>query len=392
MTIANFVRIDRSRVVTRQGCPKRRYLEYDKNGTGFSPVDKGDALPFGIAMHVCMEKVLRFYRDTPDADFAILWKDIQQYTTTFCNSVYTAAEKVYGKEKAEHKASEQTFLLEMLVYGWTKQRLPKLLEEYNIEQLEQEFEIALSPDIKLMLRIDAVLRNKANNLPYILDFKSLSTLSDDWMVKQTHSAQSSLYIYGLEQHSGEYVAGIFYEGLAKGAQYEEKNENNDGFGLKLQATPLCYVYENAALDKRQAKYTKAKGYRKMPAWKCMSGVPEHYAFLREQYEGDLPQFCFVPPVRPPQYALDRTVQQTIIAEREYYAKLAQVNAAYNLGQDDRAQQLESALFELHYDTCYKYGSSHHCAFAGVCHGGAQLDDPELFVPRTPHHAGEFEDE
>lgn len=391
MTIANFVRIDRSRVVTRQSCPKRRYLEYDFNGTGVSPTQKGDALPFGIALHACMEKVLRFYRDTPDGDFDALWADITAYTSTFLKDVYTQAKLTNEESNAQHKASEQTFMLEMLVYGWAKQRLPKLLEEYDIEQLEQEFEVSLADDVRLMLRIDAVLRNKANKLPYILDFKSLSTLSDDWMVKQEHSAQSSLYIFGLEQHSGEYVGGILYEGLVKGSQREEKNASNFGFGMKLQVTPLCYVYENEAKGEVQAEYTKAKGWRKMPAWRLHT-VPEHFEFLKTQYEGDLPQFNTVPPVRPPQYALDRTVKQTIVAEREYYGKLAQVNGAYNLGQDDRAKGLEDALFELNYGTCYKYGSSHHCPFAGVCHGGASLADPELFTPRVPHHAGEFEDE
>jgi hypothetical protein len=371
----------------------RRYNEYDRNGTGFSPLKKGDALPFGIALHACMERVMRFHKDTPELDFGAEWENTRlTEVVDFAKGVHAASMREDGDEaRATHRANEQAFLLEMLVWGWTMQRLPRLLEEYTIESLEQEFEVSLVADVKLMVRLDAVLRNKANNLPYILDFKSLSTINDDWMVKQEHSAQTSLYIYAFEQHTGEYCGGIMYEGFVKGAQREEKNPTVAWQGARVQVTPLCYVYTNDATGEVKHEYTKAKGWRKAAAWH-LNQAADHYCVLRGLYEGDLPQFCVVPPVRPPQAALDRTVKQTIVAEREYYVKLTQINGAVSLGQEERAKELEDALFELHYGTCYKYGGSHHCPFTGVCHGGARLDDPELFTPRVPHHPGEFEDE
>jgi hypothetical protein len=384
--VGMFVKLDRSRVVARQTCAKRRYLEYDYKGTGVSPLQTGDALSFGIALHNIMQRVLTYAKDGTPIDWDAINAEVTvpyaQQVLVKCN-----ADANY-KGDPMHKANEQGYLLEMLAYGWAQQRLPKLMEEYDIVSIEQEFEVGLVADVKLMLRIDAVLRHKATGLLYILDFKSLSNLTDDWMVKQEHSAQSSLYIFALEQASGEYVAGIMYEGLAKGISRTEKSEFSPWQGMKLQVTPLCYVYTDGTNVKHE--YTKAKGWKKVQAWH-MHSVKEHYEVLRALYEGDLPQFCVVPPVRPAQHALDRTVKQTIVAEREYYAKVTQVNAAFAQGQDIRAQELEDALFELSYGSCYKYGASHACPFTGVCHGGASPDDETLFVPRTPHHDGEFED-
>lgn len=386
-----YAKVDRSRIVQRQVCPMSRYLGYDFNATGITRVHTGSALAFGIAMHAGLERILRAAASDTAVDETDLFAAIQTDVVVPYSEQVKAAVLAETKDAAQamHKSTEQAWLLSMLLYGWYKQRLPRILAEYTIEAVEEEFTASLSDDLRLMLRIDVVLRHRVNGLLYILDFKSLGNVTDDWMVKQEHSAQTSLYIYALEQHRDEYVAGIMYEGLAKGTSRKDTNEKSPWFGHTLQTTPLCYVYTND--EEVRHEYTKAKGWRKVPAWQLVPDAATHYATLSMLYEGDLPQFCVVPPVRPTQQALERTVRQTIYAEREYYNKLAQVNGALNMGQQERADELSSTLFELNYSACYKYGKEHACQFAPICHGGCSPTDETQFVARTPHHAGEFED-
>jgi hypothetical protein len=385
--VERFIRVDRSRIVARQECPTSRYYGYDCNGTGITSIWPAEELEFGIAMHEALAHVLIRAKEGEGPNWKVIDGEIlENYRLKLTQSLLA---RKLPDDHIGHVVSEQVWLLRMLVLGWTTQRLPAILDEYSVESVEQEFEVKIASDMRLMGRYDAVLKHRATGVPFILDYKSAKTVSTDWIVAHEHSAQTYLYVHALGLHLDCYVGGIMYEGLLKGINKEESNKFVPWSGLPVQHTPLCYVYTNESGD-MQLEYTKAKGWRKTAAWQ-ISTPEQHLKAMQIRSEGErLAAFITCPPVRPTTQAMETVVTQIVRAEREYSTLLVLVRAAIQRGEFERVRELENQLFEQHFWRCYKYGSGHGCQFTPICHGGVLPNDCTEFIPRVPHHSNEFE--
>jgi hypothetical protein len=355
---------------------------------GITSIWPAEALEFGIALHEALAYILQRAQCEQSPDWEFVDAEIlEKYRQKLIQSLLM---RKLPDDHISHIVSEQVWLLRMLSLGWTTQRLPAILDEYSVESVEQEFEVQIASDMRLMGRFDAVLIHRATKVPFILDYKSMKTVSNDWIVAREHSAQTYLYVHALGQHLGRYVGGIMYEGLLKGINKDETNKFVPWSGLPTQHTPLCYVYTNESGD-MQLEYTKAKGWRKTKAWQ-ISSPEEHLKALQIRSEGELlPSFVVCPPVRPTTQAMETIVAQIVKAEREYNISLAIVRAAAQQGESERVRELEGVLFEQHFWRCYKYGTNYGCQFTPICHGGVLPNDCSEFIPRIPHHAGELED-
>src|SRR6185437_7784654 len=57
-TMTTKIFIDRSRIITRERCPRRRFLEYHESGTGIVPKRTPLALGVGSAVHAGLASLL----------------------------------------------------------------------------------------------------------------------------------------------------------------------------------------------------------------------------------------------------------------------------------------------------------------------------------------------
>lgn len=388
----HIVKVDRSRIVARQDCEMMRYWNYHHEGKGIVPrLGQGDALEFGIALHGAMEYILRERMAGNVPGVARLEID---HFLPFGKRVF---DRMLLREnadhpKADHVSKEQAHLLRMLVLGWTHTRLPALLEEYDIVGVEKEYEVELPlrPHIHLMLRIDAILRRKADGMLHILDFKSLKYLSDDWMVHHENSLQTVLYLWALGKAEEEYIGGVLYEGLLKGGTRKETNKGVPWTGYEVSTSPLCYVYTDH-LGHYKHQWTSAKGWHKIHLFD--STYDRVLQILNASYleagEG-LPFWNTVPPVRPTDAQIEQVINAIALSESNYNGTIFGVEQFAAKGDLSLADIHRKLHIEQNLGRCYKYGTKYGCPYTSLCHGGSDPGDPTQWVPRTPHHDTEFE--
>lgn len=374
------IQLDRSRLVARQDCPQLRYWNYHHQGMGLQPRQAAHALAFGIALHEGFACILK--GEHPD-------QVAQRLIVTFGNELFPQyLAQGYTRDEAAFFASEQCWLLAALLRGWSKYRLPGILAEYDVESVEQEFQVPFDDahKVQAMLRLDAQLRRKDDGLRFILDFKSLSNVSTDWMVHHEKSVQTMFYTLALERHLDEYVGGILYEGLVKGYSRLETAASSPWRGKLLQQSPICYGWSNG--KEVRPTYTSTKGYKKVALFE-LDGL-DILAYL-ELHGLDKELFVSIPPIKPTPQELERFRQQTVRAETRFHQQVENVNNAVARNPDVGLSLMETE-FERHLERCWKYGTRHGCPFVPLCHQGMDPNDNDLFEPREPHHTTENGDE
>jgi hypothetical protein len=374
--------LDRSRIVARQECAMLRYINYHWGGKGIIPKGGNIHLRNGIAIHRGIETIWKTDNINAACQVAALefWKDFT-LTGTPLNSEET-------KEKVR-VLKEQWALVEGLLRGWHKVRYPLLREDYEVVAIEEEFEVELAPGIRLMLRFDVVLRRKADGLLVVLDYKTLSYLSDDWQKQHEVSLQTLLYTWAASKHFGESSVGIQYEGLTKGLRRMETAKSSPFEGKKVQLSPLVYGYHMPGAGLWQSEWPKgAKGWTKVY-------IPDHHKSeewvdLLEQ-EGKLSDLFPVIPVVMPTYADQEAAVASVVYEEEQFARrLTVLEDSQKFGQS--RGEAERRLFEQNRGRCYKYGIGNACPMLDYCYNATTRQDPldNGFEARTPHHDGEVE--
>ena len=72
-------------------------------------------------------------------------------------------------------------LLEGLVVGWCLVRLPLLMQQYRIVQVETEERLQLSPELMFLSRPDAILERRTDGALVILSLKTVSQVNQMWL-------------------------------------------------------------------------------------------------------------------------------------------------------------------------------------------------------------------
>ena len=370
------IHIDRSRLVARQDCPQLRYWNYHYKGKGLQPRTAAPALGYGIALHAGFARILQGFPP------GIVVDEVAMAYGTELHKQYLA--EGMSAADATFFACEQSWLMAGQLLGWAKYRLPHILDEYDVVSIEDEFVIPFDDARQLvaMLRLDAMLRRKADGLHFILDFKSLSNVSTDWMVHHERSVQTMFYTLALERLLEEYVGGILYEGLVKGYSRIETAASSPWKGKLLQQSPICYGWGNGF--EIRPGYTATKGYKKVALFE-QPGI-DILAYM-ELHGLDKELFVSIPPVKPTPRELERFRRSTLLAETRFAQKVAMTEAAM-----ERDPEVGKAVMELEFERslerCWKYGTRNGCPFVHLCHQGMDPDENDLFVAREPHHSSE----
>ena len=192
---------DRSRVLTFQSCPRKRYLEYEiQTGGevgGVRPVRLDMNLILGSTFHAGIEKLLHaamvgFSVSETAINYAI------DYAlsgggdwTGFWPSVKSMGLQLDSTEDASYVYYEQAALAEALIRGYAAFVLPQLLERFQVVDVERE-EVGTftSADyvLKFGARVDGILLEKDTLNIYVLSLKT----SKEWGKRDDDSARHDM--------------------------------------------------------------------------------------------------------------------------------------------------------------------------------------------------------
>jgi PD-(D/E)XK nuclease superfamily len=384
---------DRSRVDTREECPRKRYLNYDfeVDGAlkGVQRVMHSLPLLNGTEIHEAHAQVLM----GEDLDTVVAAMRVRYRAQVEARGVFNEADP-------EGLISEQLNLLEAMLRAFVALWMPRILDEFTIVGIETPLDWALAPGLVQKLRFDVTARRKSDNQLVIIDFKSMDYLSDVWALKLEVSNQTSLYVEAAEELYGEPVE-MAYLAMLKGSWRKDTARSSPFYEQKIQASPYLYAYaiEGNGMTIYQTAYTPKKGYRKVRTYDEMT-VKEWVKWLLDnerQMVNDL--FVWNPPIAPTLKERHDVRELVIKEELEYVSKVRQYHAmrdeAVATGNEVLAHKAEKFLdveaAPKRRNTCFKYGNNSQCAFYGVCFNGGALegllDDPTYEV-REPHHGTE----
>ena len=386
---------DRSRIETHQRCPRSRYLGYQEGGRGITPLKTPLPLAVGGAVHKGFEVLLSVVMAglPPDEDAAVvaaltelglrrgagLELDIselaaqgtsgQLLTLSLADQLakmatdlglpiddptldqLTSSRRSGAEQFEEYLWLEQCALVEGMVRAWARRRMPALLEEFEVLEVEREgmWELAswkpgwpMAPqdehDISLMFmsRPDALLLSRRDHSLYILSFKTAA----QWDVRKGRAAEHDLQgltegieverrlgewwdqVHGAFTNSHreaatacqdfcdanisipmrEYLAelptpprilGIHYEYLLKGSRWKDKDLSAKvGFDAYSQRSHLVRCYVNKK-DPAQVNWSwdflKDDGSASNLAWQTWKSQPIWERMTVKEWIGMLDQ-------------------------------------------------------------------------------------------------------
>ena len=376
----------RSGVQDRQECPRLSFLSTAIYGTGIQRTSNALPLLRGTTAHAAFARVLSGW-------------DLEKTVKTM-HAEYRAAVEAKGVhgielESKERFITEQLHLMECVLRGWVRVRLPLILEEEDPVAIEQEWQWEMAPGVIEPMRFDYIGRRKDTGMLVVRDWKTASSISEDWAVKFEHDLQTNLYVLALQEHTGELVDGITYEGLLVGSYKKETARNVPWTGQKIQQSPYNYGYMlpdtgGNGLHIFQSEYTSKKGWQK---FRVAGAVAPDIWLDQLDSENRLEgMFTVVPSISPPPFEMDSIRRQVVSQELKWHESLDRYNELLEAGDDEEAERYLDLFAPQHTSRCVKFGADNRCAFYGtVCftEGAEPLADG-LFEPREPHHTIEEE--
>lgn len=375
---------ERSRIETRQKCKRERFLGYHLNGTGITlPGAKYDA-EFGNFLHSTLAGVMLEAKRTGAAPIHILLEEIIAISslalTQHINTHFTHLPDV----QRLHMVAEQCTLLRRFIDGFVALRLPSILREYNILEVEREQHVVFKPEdylpldlagglrpLKLPFRADVILERKIDKVLFILDFKTASAATTDWNVNLDNSLQSNLYIAAAELlYPERYIGGIFYIGFVKGRRERDFAKSSPYNGYVINYGSFLYGWK----DKHGAKHRDyVAGRQRCTLFEFSLAQIESF-FKLDQY------FPITVPSKPINY--NGIVGQSIVNENQFLESVKR----YEREEGPSKALLMEILFEQSLGMCFKYGTKHPCQFVQICHGGMHEGEiMNIYEPRKPHH-------
>lgn len=214
-------RIDRSRHLELLRCPRARYLGYHYGGGGltYSASRPSIYLITGGCIHKGLESLL-LARGTEVAVGEALNEFVRQ---TFDIKGLEGQ----SDENLSYTLAEQKALIEILLRLYAVRALSALLAEYEVLEVEQEYEWPLTPEITFMSRVDGLLRSRANGDLVVLSFKTDSGYNpkakiEDHQIDLQGLTEPWAVYASLGEHKRALPMGNKMEFLIKGEWKEDK--------------------------------------------------------------------------------------------------------------------------------------------------------------------------
>lgn len=336
---------DRSRISAYQRCPRYRYLRYHAGDAqkGYEPTQIGQPLADGSFVHAVAASAL------VGGDWRATIADQQR--------LYIHLATTRGIEGVEDW-QEAVFRLSALCTLWVARRLPVILAEYEVVEVEQEHRWEIVPGLVDMVRCDALLRRKDDRALFLQEFKTTRAFSPSWAAQWAYNSQILANLQAMEAIKGERVEGVIIEGLLKAPYLATAWTKLDGT-LSLKGH---------------------KGWDPTPIWPKME--PE--AWVSGPPWTDMDRDALFNPLvakRPTTAQLERWKRQTIGQELGIESDLRWMRE-----QPTQIPYVMDHSFPMFDDSCRSYGRD--CDFLPLCYKEEVQNDPlgsGLFVARVPHH-------
>jgi len=346
-------RISRSHIECDQECRFKRYMMFHADGRGYMPTNSASALTFGSMAHELLQNILEQGNEHETI--------VKRY-----------------KEQTSEDDEVYVGLIEALVLAWKRIRLPQLMESYSIEDVEREYNFQLAPDIQLMTRIDAVLRNRSTDELYPLEFKTTSIATASYLEAYHYDTQTMLHTIATEARYKKPCSTVLMEHLYKGRKY------NGQF-----TSSLIRGFYN--FDTQETSYSYKKNWQpfyltsdladlyignELPQW--MS--PLEYWISTLPYS-ELRKHLLNNEVQHNQLALEEWTRATVFRERQIMACL-----------QDNSISISETFPKRMNRFCYSDRYSRKCPFFSICFEGCKQPEELGLIERIPHHEQEFSDE
>ena len=209
--------ISKGRIEALNKCRRRYYYSYHFKG-GFDAPSPNIDLAIGIAAHRGLEYALLGQRDKAGSETLLAF---DTYTKEWpLDDPLLVSQRGEGRDLAHG-----------LVLGWLRACSEEFDAKYEVLSVEREIELPLSPDIILVARCDATVRDRNSGLVYVWNWKTTSDRKD-WNSKWLYDIQMWTEATALECSLNEVIGGTIVAGLYKGIKDEGR-----------LASKLIYCYE-----------------------------------------------------------------------------------------------------------------------------------------------------
>jgi hypothetical protein len=246
---------DRSRFLDGFKCPRYRYLRYHSiTGYGLDAKQVSVPLTTGSYTHGPLAAILDACKKGIPST-AEIREIIRAGLIAYRDDLKDRGFLDVESNDIQRTMTEQATLIEGMLWGYVRAVLPTLLKEFEIVAIEKEYLLTLAKGIVFQGRPDFVARRRSDGVLGIHDFKTASSLGDDYIASFNHSVQMSLGTAAVEAQEGEKVTHFYIHGLLKGSRRPFQKD-----GVKApyesQHSPFCY-----------AKFTPAMPpLKKDPSW------------------------------------------------------------------------------------------------------------------------------
>jgi len=412
------VTVSRSEMITHKGCQRRHYYEKVYGGRGIVKIKLDAPLATGGYVHVGLAELLKGHSATDAA-----WMATQLYMAE-CEARGMQVEKT---EDMGQVVREQIGLTEAIIHLCARRTLPRLLEDYEVVDVEREEWFVLYEDSKLTIimeaRCDGLLRTRQTrkiggaysekSFPvaaelttgdlYVLSWKTASRWDSRAAKEAKVDMQGLSEAYAVELRVGEPVMGAQMCYFIKGQRKEYPQDS----GQYIQSSPFVHAWMNGSGPTPQFAWTytwddpelvndwgKPVGHRLGKGWRhCFipdhMPVPEWIQMLDEGHvqpeAGDCLESQFVMPMPEA-----RTPAQRFhwLRQAEAHALEIAASSAAIAGAQDQ-EDLEYLLDVVARQTERACNYPRACTFWELCWGGEDVENPiTLYQIRDPNHPGD----
>lgn len=311
----------------------------------------------------------------------------------------------------ERTIAEQAALIEAFGWAFVRVRLPRLLAEYEIVDVEREEYTLLSADVGLQARCDAVLRRREDGRLFVYNLKTSHNPNDQrWRESWLTDQQIMTETLAVERRLGERVYGVIIDGFDKGPRvnvwWHNLKEIREGSSKppsagdekwQAQRSRLLYGYRCEDIPGRPTLYdfegTTRKGWEKFAVWsdEGLAGrmtanmTPVEYWINWLPIEQLEASFVILDPIMRQDEQVQDHVEQLVAGESEIRQKRDLVETASN----QRAALNKNFIQHKGYN-CGSGGNK--CWAYDICWGGVDPRVDDRFVARKANHPSPEGDE
>lgn len=368
-------------------CPRKAYLEYYYGGTGIVPKKLDLFQATGTLTHNILRMVMEYAKQSgqvPGVDSLNMFcnLEIQEYRKSVEESGLT---EVSGDLELEMQ--RQCALAEGLARAWTMQRLPKILEDYEIVAVEEEHEIPFGPGQMLLSRLDGVLRRKMDGeLLAGPEFKTTGWISEQYIESWRYSTQTLSHCLDIQSTYNVNPAGVQMEFLYKGVKKKQED------GSTTYYSPLVRAYRMRD-EFGSETYGFDSNLGRKRDWSAFDTYTMGMDKWMEQIPVEILESMLFNTViyRSP---IEQVEWQRQVALRQGRIQAGIIMLNEDNPTEEAATEIMASIFPARLDQfCYSNQYKKQCPYLGICYH--QIDDPigsGQFVARVPHHPGEADDE